>query len=58
MREIDPEHKNSSVEDPGCSSWIPDLTFSILDHGSRIQGLQDPGSGSASKNFSIFNPKN
>jgi hypothetical protein len=33
---------------------------SVADPGSlsRIQGQKDPGSGSASKNLSIFNPKN
>jgi hypothetical protein len=34
---------------PGCECFHS---------GSRIQGQKDPGSGSASKNLNIFNPKN
>jgi hypothetical protein len=42
--------------DPGCLSWIPDPNF--FHPGSRILGKKDSESGSASKNLSIFNPKN
>ncbi len=38
-----------SVADPGCVSRIPDLDF--FHTGSRIHGLQGPGSGSADLNF-------
>jgi hypothetical protein len=34
--------------------FIRDANFSIQDLGQKIP---DPGSGSASKNLSIFNPK-
>jgi hypothetical protein len=44
---------SSKVADPGCSSRIPDLNFSIPDPGQN-----DPGSRSASQNLSIFNQKN
>jgi hypothetical protein len=37
---------------------ILDPNFSIPDPGSRVKKIPDPGSGSASKNLSIFNPKN
>jgi hypothetical protein len=30
----------------------------IPDPGSRVKKIQDPGSGSASKNFKYFNPTN
>jgi hypothetical protein len=46
----------SSVADPGSLSLIPDPNFSIPDSGSRVKKIPDPGS--ASKNLSIFNPKN
>jgi hypothetical protein len=36
--------------------FIPDPNFSIPDPGSKK--IPDPGSESASKNLSIFNPKN
>ncbi len=42
----------TSVADSGCLSRIPEF------FPSRFQGQKDPGSGSASKNLSIFNPKN
>jgi hypothetical protein len=41
-------NETGSVADPGCLYRTPDSNFSI----------PDPGSGSASKNLSIFNPKN
>jgi hypothetical protein len=34
--------------------FIPDPNFSIIDPGSRVKNISDPGSGSASKNLSIF----
>jgi hypothetical protein len=37
---------------------IPDPNFSIPDPRSRVKKIPDPGSESASKNLSIFNPKN
>ncbi len=40
----------SSVADPG---WLSRIPF----YSSRIQSWKDPGSGSTSKNLSIFNPK-
>jgi hypothetical protein len=47
--------------DPGCfldpGSWMFPGSR-ILDPGSRIKEIPDPGSRSASKNLSIFNPKN
>jgi hypothetical protein len=46
-----------SIADPGCFSPIPDPNFSITDPGSRVKKIQDPGSGSASKNLSIFYTK-
>jgi hypothetical protein len=36
------------ISDPGSEFFHP---------GSRVQVQKDPGSGSASKNVSIFNPK-
>ncbi len=49
---------NSIVADPGCfpGSWLPDPGSDLFQ--PRIQGWHDPGSGSASKNLNIFNPKN
>jgi hypothetical protein len=41
--------------------FIPDLrsrNFSIPDPGYRVKNIPDPGSGSASKNLNILNPKN
>ncbi len=35
----------------------PDPGFDFFHPGSRLQGWQDPGPGSASKNLSNFNPK-
>ncbi len=50
-----------SVSDRGCLSRIRIFpSFRIHDHkvtGSRIIKLPDPGSGSATKNLIIFNPK-
>ncbi len=43
-----------SVADPGCLSQIPDPTFPIPD--PRLKTV--PDYRSASKNLSIFNPKN
>jgi hypothetical protein len=43
--------------DPECLSRIPDPIFSIPDPGSRVDKIPDLGSGSASNNLSIFNPK-
>ncbi len=42
----------------GSGMFIPDPNFSIPGPGSRIKKIPDPGSGSASKNLSIFSPKN
>jgi hypothetical protein len=50
--------QDTSVADLRCLSWIPDPNFSIPDPGSRVKKIPDPGSGPASKNLSIFNPKN
>jgi hypothetical protein len=44
----------NSVADPECLSRITDLNTVFP---SRIQNQKDPGSGSASKNLSNFNPK-
>ncbi len=38
--------------------FITDRNFSIRDPESRVKKIPDPRSGSASKNLSIFNPKN
>ncbi len=46
------------VEDPGCLSRFPDPNFSTPDPGSRVKKIPDSVSGSASKNLSIFGPKN
>ncbi len=43
------------VADPGNLCRIPDPISSILDTGSSIDKIPDPGS--ASKDLSIFNPK-
>jgi hypothetical protein len=43
-----------SVADPG---FIPYLGSEFFHPGSLIQGLKEPGSGSASKNLCIFSPK-
>jgi hypothetical protein len=40
----------------GPGMFIPDPNFSLPDPGSKKH--PDPGSESASKNISIFNPKN
>jgi hypothetical protein len=40
----------------GSGMFILDTNFSIPDPGSMVKKAQDPGS--ATKNFSIFNPKN
>jgi hypothetical protein len=45
-----------SVSDLGCLSRI--RIFFIPDPGSRVKKIPDPGSASASKNLSIFYPKN
>jgi hypothetical protein len=37
--------------------FIPDPNFSIPDTGFRVKKIHDPGSGSPSKNESIFNTK-
>jgi hypothetical protein len=37
--------------------FFPEPNFSIPDPGSKRFRFPDPGSGSASKNLSIFNPK-
>jgi hypothetical protein len=44
-----------SIADPGRISRILDPNFSIPDPGSKK--ILDPGSGSTSKNLSIFNLK-
>ncbi len=56
-------HAEISVADPGCLSQIKDPNFSIqnprsriLDLRSRVKKEPDPGTGSATKNVSIFNP--
>jgi hypothetical protein len=49
-------HLYNSVADPGCLSEIPDLNF--FHPGFQVKNIPDPGSGYASKNFSIFNLKN
>jgi hypothetical protein len=41
-----------------CCGSIPDPNFSILDLESRVKKIPDPGSGSTSKNLSIFNQIN
>ncbi len=43
----------SSVADPGCLSRMR-----FFHPGSRFEKIPDPGSGSSSKNLSIFTPKN
>ncbi len=40
----------------GSGMFIPDPNF--VHPGSRIKKIPAPGSGSASKNLSIFDPKN
>ncbi len=47
-----------SVADPGCLYWIQYPGSEFFHPGSRIQGQKDPESGSASKNLSIYKPKN
>jgi hypothetical protein len=42
---------------PGCISRNPNPKFFILDSRFRFKKIPDPGSGSASKNLSIFNLK-
>jgi hypothetical protein len=42
--------------DPECLSWISDLIFSIPDPVSKVKKVRDPGSESATKKLSIFNP--
>jgi hypothetical protein len=42
------------IPDPIIS--IPDLGSRILNPGYRVDKIPDPGSGSASKNLSIFDP--
>jgi hypothetical protein len=37
--------------------FMPDPGFEFFHPGSREKKIPDPGSGSASKNLSIFNPK-
>jgi hypothetical protein len=44
---------SNSVPDPGCLYRSPGSKFFIPDPGQKV-----PGSGSASKNLIIFNPKN
>jgi hypothetical protein len=52
------ELAGTSVADPGCLFWIPDLNCFIPDPGSQIQGLNDPVSRvSASKNLRFLNPE-
>jgi hypothetical protein len=46
------------VADPGCLSRIRIFPSRTRDPGSRVKKIPDPGSGSASKNLSIFNPIN
>jgi hypothetical protein len=41
----------SSVADQGCCG------SEFLNPGSRIEGQKDPGSASAYKNLSIYNPR-
>jgi hypothetical protein len=48
----------TSGADPGCLSRLPDPNFSNPDPESTVKKISDPGSGSASKNLGIFNPKN
>ncbi len=42
----------------GSGIFIADQNFSIPDTGSKRFRIRDPGSGSAPKNLSIYNPKN
>ncbi len=42
----------------GSGMFFPDPNFSIQHPGSRVNKIPIPRSRSASKNFSIFNPKN
>jgi hypothetical protein len=42
----------------GSGMFIPDPNFFIPDPGFRVNKIPDPGSGSASKNLRIYNPKN
>ncbi len=44
----------SSVVGSGCLFQIPDPNFFILDPGSRVKKIPDPGSGTA---FKYFEPK-
>ncbi len=37
--------------------FIPDQNFSISDPGSKVKKIPDPGSASASKNFSVLTHK-
>jgi hypothetical protein len=37
--------------------FIPDPEFGFFRLGSRVKKARDPGSGCASKNLNIFNPK-
>ncbi len=46
--------KPSLNQSCGSGMFIPDPNFSIPDPGSRVKNISDPGSGSASKNLSIF----
>ncbi len=49
----------SRIPDPNSSIPLPDPNSSSPDPGSRVKNkIADPGYGSASKNLSIFNPKN
>ncbi len=57
FRKIITKIKNT-VTDPGCLSRISNPGADFFHPGSRNQGWQDPRSGSASTNLSIFNPKN
>jgi hypothetical protein len=50
--------KRSSVADPRYLCRIQDSGSEFFHPGSRVKEIPDPGSGSASKNLSIFNPKN
>jgi hypothetical protein len=46
------------VDEIGSGMFIPYLNLSIPDPGSIRHQIPDPESGSAAKNFIIFNPDN
>ncbi len=50
--------KKTIMQCCGSGMFIPDPNFSLPNRGSRVKKIPDPGSDSASKNLSTFNPKN